>query len=1096
VVLKNSQCSVGATSVASAGLSEMVTVALTFNDTFSGVKSVYMYGAEAAANTGWVQKGTYTVTTSGGPSAVSVSPSSGSGVSQTFTFTFSDTQNASNLTGMAMLFSVNASAINACYIVYDSNRGTVALAWDSALGADSKPLNSTVVLKNSQCSVGATSVASAGLSEMVTVALTFNGTFSGVKSVYMYGAEATANTGWVQKGTYTVTTSGPVGISATQAVLSYTAPDNNSCRVEVSENANYSPLIHDVDPGLFPGSDSDGRSGNVVSGTKRTFVVGKRVSEKAFNGNIYSRALQAWTQHYARITCGASVFSTSFTTSNIPFGATYLDLPPLQSPTLQAGIPVVDEQTGALIKMAAPSANHISAGEASLGSGGQYPVCSSEVVGPDNGYLCAFLTQTGGGPAAAYYYVPSTGEMRYQGSYISTNSDGPDGWNDQVAGYPQPGRVTYISLLTRSGKTAILKGTYNGTYQAAQPATVVPMVWTQVNFDGGDLASALRNFNPAIIAINCDIGGVEGNWFGVLCRSGIQDTYPYALGVIDLTTGRAVAARNMMTESPTRFCGAHNFHFLAGGSGIPIMELTFHGLEAGGQILGGGPYSVTLVGNVTSNQTTITVSGEPQALPGDLPMQALPGDYFKSSREYMRIISKISPTQWVVQRAAIAGNLWPAVNYNSGDTLTADCGVHGLDGRWADTYWKFLEDPLGTNLIVNQNWPGGSHDDAGPNLHLTEGYGFTAGPIDTWLSSGVEHTITPDPTFAGIKVKADGNTTIMHPSYRQTSDPNWFTDERAFEGGNLQSDTHVSVSGHLYKYTFPSWFSDSGIHPKIRPTLSFTQGLRLTDVSRPGSFISDGPDMPDTFCWAFLNGECRPNATAGDLYANIPDLQLLHCAANDNPNIGYHDWCALDSPPLGQTVLQVGITPNRVGVLPIEASSVYGVGWTRAVSRGFGSIRDIGLLAKPTPDGKWLFFSQRIKGAEGPLLMLKLPPFEAEDAIDRSTFIPAMVAVAPNPQAASAVVEFGYSEQGAPGQYYCTGRQESCVAISSSINPTDPFKFKDSEQYSGVPCQAGCQIAIPLVPQHIAYFQVMYLDSSNHVMALGSQGIATETGTQ
>src|SRR6185369_15631598 len=86
----------------------------------------------------------------------------------------------------------------------------------------------------------------------------------------------------------------------------------------------------------------------------------------------------------------------------------------------------------------------------------------------------------------------------------------------------------------------------------------------------------------------------EGDWLFADCRSGIQDTYPISVGIINLITGQAVAARNMMTASPTRFCGEHNFHFMASGSGIPVIEFGFHGLNGGGQYTGGGPYTVTL----------------------------------------------------------------------------------------------------------------------------------------------------------------------------------------------------------------------------------------------------------------------------------------------------------------------------------------------------------------------------------------------------------------------------------------------------------------------------------------------------------------------
>ena len=48
------------------------------------------------------------------------------------------------------------------------------------------------------------------------------------------------------------------GVTNTQAVLSYTAPDSNACYVKISEDPSYSPLVNAVNTALFPGSDSDG----------------------------------------------------------------------------------------------------------------------------------------------------------------------------------------------------------------------------------------------------------------------------------------------------------------------------------------------------------------------------------------------------------------------------------------------------------------------------------------------------------------------------------------------------------------------------------------------------------------------------------------------------------------------------------------------------------------------------------------------------------------------------------------------------------------------------------------------------------------------
>jgi hypothetical protein len=117
------------------------------------------------------------------------------------------------------------------------------------------------------------------------------------------------------------------GVTHTQAILSYVAPDANPCSIEVSESPSYAPLVHDVNPSLFAGANSDaGRS--LTTGQQRIVVIGKRTSDTGADGKLYSRALATDTVHYVRVTCGAAQGTTHFKTKTIAWGDTSSEPPP------------------------------------------------------------------------------------------------------------------------------------------------------------------------------------------------------------------------------------------------------------------------------------------------------------------------------------------------------------------------------------------------------------------------------------------------------------------------------------------------------------------------------------------------------------------------------------------------------------------------------------------------------------------------------------------------------------------------------------------------------------------------------------------------
>jgi hypothetical protein len=123
----------------------------------------------------------------------------------------------------------------------------------------------------------------------------------------------------------------PLGMpTPTQAVFSYTAPDGNACTIQEGTDPTFATVDHDVDATLFSGSNLDTRTGNLAQGRHRVIILGFRGTATASNGLIYSRALQAATTHYLKVSCdsGSYIGTATFTTPNPPMGNTAPDYIP------------------------------------------------------------------------------------------------------------------------------------------------------------------------------------------------------------------------------------------------------------------------------------------------------------------------------------------------------------------------------------------------------------------------------------------------------------------------------------------------------------------------------------------------------------------------------------------------------------------------------------------------------------------------------------------------------------------------------------------------------------------------------------------------
>jgi hypothetical protein len=208
--LSNSQCSVNLASatVGLSGANLTLTLPVTFNASYAGTKSIFMYAAGSSQNSGWQNLGSWTVAAPQ-VSAVSVTPNAGTGFSQSFALHYADTFSggASDLATAWVWFTANfsGSAANSCMLYYVPGTNQLNLLNDAGAAWMPGTPGSGGTLANSQCSVSLASSngAASGSNLTLTLPVTFSGSYAGAKSIYMFAAGSSANSGWQNLGTWT-----------------------------------------------------------------------------------------------------------------------------------------------------------------------------------------------------------------------------------------------------------------------------------------------------------------------------------------------------------------------------------------------------------------------------------------------------------------------------------------------------------------------------------------------------------------------------------------------------------------------------------------------------------------------------------------------------------------------------------------------------------------------------------------------------------------------------------------------------------------------------------------------------------------------------
>jgi hypothetical protein len=613
----------------------------------------------------------------------------------------------------------------------------------------------------------------------------------------------------------------------------------------------------------------------------------------------------------------------------------------------------------------------------------------------------------------------------------------------------------------------------------------------------------------------------------IYTRMGSQDTrgwlFMYTLGDrtpygTTASSFTLEAATTSYSTAPLSWCSIHfiaapqngwanigsNDLTITGASGTYQVAITSAPLNTTVGVPGGlntcpaNPFGVT--GQVC---TAITTAGEPTLqTDGSVLQPTAVGDLIKiqvdnptGGYEILRILVKNSATSMVVQRGYLGGTDAGRVpgNHLTYTTGSMACGTRNRYNA-AGTWWNFRADPTGSNAngstVIADLYALNTHNYVSPELSIFTAFAFdpAVSPCPTALvvcyqiyqgSHGAytgAFDIASNPPFAGKMGIGVPNEVDSHPG---PCFGTWCFDSRPMLGGAVGTlgsagSPGVNIGGQLWKFSG----GNTVLNRKFLATMAYVGRSVLVDASGPGAVISTGPQDSYKYCYAGAAGECAAGSNVGDVYVNAPYVSYAYCyypgiaIAGDDTNaicigdIGAHTGGSAQIVAIGQDMQAARV--RHLG--PNYAK------WNQ---------HDVFWNSSGTPSGS-LWFTQvrwfdHVRHTD---LLTVLPPIPAPDSIARNTFVPVSVRVSPPANRANnVVVEFGYAENGDPGGFFCTSRQEACVAVSGAIDSSQPFFFERSETYSGASCTAGCTIAIPALSQHVLYYRWKYRDSSGNVVS-------------
>ena len=589
-----------------------------------------------------------------------------------------------------------------------------------------------------------------------------------------------------------------------------------------------------------------------------------------------------------------------------------------------------------------------------------------------------------------------------------------------------------------------------------------------------------------------------------------------------------IASASSYRKPPATWCAIHNIEdrpeggwagisnqeFAAGGQGSYVMTMTSATLNTTPGVAGGlNTCPANIFGVSGAVCTAVTVTGQPISVIDSSVLQNLQvGDLLTAGSggtlEYIRVITIASGTSFTVQRGYMPDNP-PAINAST--TLSVSCGTRNQLYQNDYTLWNYMADPLGSNsnlgtVTTDPTQLGGHHFVSGGVYVATGGFPFNLGTTicptsastcaqtrNGTLSSAqfaVNSAVSQNAQFAGITGMGQGNEVDSHPG------PCFnfvCTDARPLLGApdsglgpttlGTVGSPFVNTTGQLWKITG----ANSVMDRKHLPTVAYVGRTTLVDVSGPASTLGSTGADSYKYCYAWAVNECVTGSAVGDVYVNAPFVGTAYCFY---PGVAFY---ADDYNPIciGSQGPQTG-NVVEFNTQHFDPTGQYG----RRIGTNYArwNMMDVFWSMRLIPSGLSAATQVRwFDNARTDNLNNVIPPMPTVDPYTpRNTFTAVPVFLTPpgGMSIASAEIEFGYAENGAAGNYYCTSRQEACVAVTAAVNMSTPYFFESTDTFSPLACVTSCTISIPALPGHLVYYRYKFLNGGGGLVQTGPAQVA------